>query len=102
MNVYKCKIIYEGDDYQESDLTESMDSYNDIITIKLKGINNITEMSGMFCGCESIKSLPYISKWNTSNVTNMGAIFWGFKSLISFTYISKWDTSNFVDMCDMF
>jgi len=28
-------------------------------------------MSHIFSGCESLKSLPDISKWNTKNIINM-------------------------------
>ena len=33
---------------------------NEIITIKLKGYNNITVMYDMFCGCEALYSLSDI------------------------------------------
>ena len=49
----------------------------DEIKIKLKGINNISNMSWMFSGCNSLSSLPDISKWNTSNVNNMSGMFYG-------------------------
>ena len=32
-------------------------------------------MSYMFANCESLSSLPDISKWNTNNVTNMTTMF---------------------------
>ena len=38
-------------------------------------------MCSMFNYCESLISLPDISKWNTKNVTNMSWIFHGCKSL---------------------
>ena len=31
--------------------------------------NNVTNISGLFAGCSSLKSLPNISKWNTKNLT---------------------------------
>ena len=34
-------------------------------------------MSYMFSGCESLSSLPDISKWNTSNVKRMEDMFRG-------------------------
>ena len=33
----------------------------------------------MFCRCESLNSLPDISKWNTSNINNMWDMFYGCK-----------------------
>ena len=38
--------------------------------------SNVTNMSDMFFNCNSLSSLPDISKWNTSNVTNMGNMFY--------------------------
>ena len=53
------------------------------LKIKLKGINNITDMSSLFSGCLSLTSLPDISKWNTNNVTDMSFMFRGCSSLSS-------------------
>ena len=41
--------------------------------------SNVNNMSHMFCECESLNSLPDISKWNTSNVNNMSLMFYGCK-----------------------
>jgi len=51
-------------------------------------------MSSMLYECNSLFSLPDISKWNTSNVKDMSKMFSGFNSLISLPNISKWNTSN--------
>ena len=48
----------------------------------------------MLYECNSLISLPDISKWNTSNVKEMSKMFSGFNSLISLPNISKWNTSN--------
>ena len=57
-------------------------SYNkNKLEIKLKGIDNVTNMNHMFDGCSSLSSLPDISKWNTINVINMSNIFSGCSSL---------------------
>ncbi len=40
-------------------------------------------MTGMFYNCNSLQSLPDISKWNTSNVTNMMFMFSECISLIN-------------------
>ena len=34
-------------------------------------------MSYMFCWCNSLESLPDISKWDTKNVNNMSGMFFG-------------------------
>ena len=36
---------------------------------------NVNDMSYMFYKCNSLVSLPDISKWNTSNINDMGDIF---------------------------
>ena len=63
---------------------------------------NVKNMSFMFYGCESLKSLPDISNWKTENVINMMCLFYNCKSLISLPDISKWKTENVIDMGDMF
>ena len=64
--------------------------------------NKVTDMSHMFSGCYSLKSLPDMSNWNTKNVTNMSYMFCGCESLISLPDISNWDTRNIIDMSRMF
>ena len=56
----------------------------------------------MFCECQSLISLPDISKWNTNNVTNMSRMFQQCSSLLSLPDISKWNTNNITDMSSMF
>ena len=90
-NKNKCKMIIDN---KELDITRkyNIENYkNNKLEIKLKGINNVTDMSGMFSGCSSLSSLPDISKWNTINVTNMKSMFRGCSSLPD---ISKWNTNN--------
>ena len=90
---------------KEYELTQRyyIKNYNDNkLEIKLKGINNIIDMSSMFDGCSSLSSLPNISKWNTQSVINMSYMFKGCESLSSFPYISKWNTKNVYDMSYMF
>ena len=50
---------------------------------------NVNDMSFMFYECNSLISLPDISKWNTSNVNNMSYMFSGCNSLISLPDIPK-------------
>ena len=51
-------------------------------------------MSYIFSECSALKSLPDISKWNTSNANNMSYMFKRYYSLSSLPDISKWDISN--------
>ena len=64
-------------------------------------ISNVKDMSWMFNGCKSLISLPDISKWNTFKVNNMSRMFNGCNFLISLPDISKWNTSKFNDMSGM-
>ena len=76
INYQKCKIIYNNEEYELTEYINDIDEdFNNEIKIKLKGINNISNMSSMFYECNSLSSLPDISKWNTSNVTTMGDMF---------------------------
>ena len=59
-------------------------------------------MQCMFARCSSLKSLPDISKWNTSKITNISHIFYGCSSLISIPDISKWNISNVILMSNIF
>ena len=83
-NKDKCKIIYEEKEYEIKEKFNIDDKIkNEILEIKLKGINNITDMSYMFFGCSNLSNLPDISKWNTNNVTNMDNMFNGCSKLTS-------------------
>jgi len=50
----------------------------------------------MFYGCNSLISLPDISKWNVSNVINMEYLFGKCYSLINLPDLSKWNISNVI------
>ena len=70
-NSDKCKIIYKNKEYQLKQFFKDIDNnYNnkDIISFQLDGINHITDMSWLFSECNSLISLPDISKWNTSKL----------------------------------
>ena len=69
---------------------------------------NVTNMNGMFFGCNSIKSLD-LSNFNTCKVTNMNSLFsgnprshLGCLSLEEIKGLDKFDTSNVTDMSGMF
>ena len=60
-----CKMIIDDKEYEISE-KYNIENYNDnILEIKLKLIENVTNMSYMFYGCESLSSLPDISIWDT-------------------------------------
>ena len=131
-NFDKCKIIVNEIEMNLCSYIEisKLKIYKDnTFKIKLKGLKNVTDMSGMFnCGnyiislpdisnfktskvtkmvslfahCEELTSLPDISNWDTSNVSDMSFIFESCKSVISLPDISSWNTKNVTNMRGMF
>ena len=101
-NKNKCKMIIDNKEYKITEKYNISNYNNNKLEIKLKGIDNVTNMSYMFEGCSSLSSLPDISKWNIDNVTDMSFMFNECKSLSSLTDISKWNTNNVTNMSYMF
>ena len=95
-------MIIDNKEYELTTKYNNKKSNNNKLKIKLKGINNITNMSYMFSECSSLISLPDISKWNTINVKDMSNMFENCSSLSSLPDISKWNTSNVTNMSNMF
>jgi len=97
-----CKMIIDNKENELKEKFNIKNYNNNILKIKLNGIDNITDMGFMFVGCSSLLSLPDFPKWNTNNVTNMNNMFVGCSSLTSLPDISKWDINNVTDMSGMF
>jgi len=70
-----CKIYYEDDELPLQEYFNIKNIKKDFLELKLKAEQYITNMDSMFSGCESLISLPDISKLNTKYVTNMSNIF---------------------------
>ena len=100
-NMDRCQIELDG---QNRQLTVFLDVGNRTgkLTIKLKGINLVTNMSYLFDRCTALISLPDIENWNTSNITDMSFAFSGCSSLKSFDGISQWNTEKVTNMSHMF
>ena len=123
-----CKIIYENKEYDLNDSFDCKSIKNNVLKIKLEGINNaiilddmfkhcselsdqsdfsnwdtsyVISMTGLFRGC-SLEKIPDISKFNTSNVICMAEMFSGCSHLISLPDISRFNTSNLIIMREMF
>ena len=60
----------------------------------------VTDMSGMFNGCQKLSSLD-LSKFNTEKVTNMSGMFYGCQKLSSLD-LSKFNTEKVTNMSSMF
>ena len=98
------------------DFHDSFTNYDELTTArlmfcgmeKLTTINNLsrlntanmTDMSGMFCGCKSLTSLD-LTNFNTANVTNMGDMFSWCLSLKNLD-LSGFNTANVTYMGWMF
>jgi len=63
-----CKMVIEDEEYEITSKYNVKKNNENKLNIKLKGINNVTNMSEMFYGCSSLSSFPDISKWNTNNI----------------------------------
>ena len=109
-NKYKCLIIYKNQFCELEHFLNDIPIASDYrytnpkktVSIKLKGINNITNMSEMFYDCNTLLSLPDISKWNTENITSMKGIFFRCGLLASLPDISKWNLYKVNDISNMF
>ena len=69
----------------------------DLLNVNTK---NVTDMSGMFIGCNGLTSLD-LSSFDTKNVTNMQYMFCDCRGLTSLD-LSGFDTRNVTDMSGMF
>ena len=67
------------------------------VNLNMIDTSKITDMSGMFDRCTSLKSLD-VSKWDVSNVKDMRYMFYGCKSLDTDTTMWNIITSNVNDM----
>jgi surface protein len=63
---------------------------------------NVTDFSGMFEVCSSLKEIKGLSSLNTSKATTMASMFSGCEKLESINGLDKWDTSNVTKFTDMF
>ena len=68
--------------------------------IEYLNTENVTEMSGMFCGCKALTMLD-VSKFDTKNVQSMSSMFWRCHALTTLD-ISNFDTQNVTEMSGMF
>ena len=97
-----CKMIINNKEYKIERRYYIKNYNHNILKLKLKGFNNITDMSYIFNECSSLSSLPDISKLNTDNVIDMCGMFNGCSSLTSLPDISKWNTNKVISMSYIF
>ncbi|UQS84158.1 BspA family leucine-rich repeat surface protein [Bombilactobacillus thymidiniphilus] len=97
------EIVFDKDvvaNVNSSKLFEGLTNLKEIIGLKNLDTANVTNMTNMFSGCESLISLD-LSNFDTSNVTDMYEMFQGCKSLTSLD-LSNFNTANVTDMEAMF
>ena len=61
----------------------------------------VTNMRGMFRGCDKLTEVKNVTSWNTKNVEDMEFLFRGCSSLTTLD-LSKWDTAAVTNMNSMF
>jgi len=88
-NKKNCKMIINNKEYGIEEQFNIEKYTNNKLEIKLRVIDNMTNMRYMFKGCISLSSLSNISKLNTNNVTDMNGMFNQCSSLSSLPDISK-------------
>ena len=104
-NIYKCKIIYKDQEYELkeyiNDIDKEYDNKNEF-TIKLRGINNLTDISYIFKGCKSLTSFIDKSNFDISRIINMENMFYECESLLPLHITSNLNNSNSANMNQLF
>ena len=75
---------------------------NGLLTIKLRGEKNTSDISYIFSECESLVYKKYLSNLNDMSITNMTVTFSQCTSLISLPDISNFNTENVIKMNNLF
>lgn len=83
-----------------SGLFKNFSKLTEIQGLELLNTSNVTNMHGMFEGCDELKSID-ISSFDTSNVEDMSYLFSECESITSIN-LTNLDTSNVKDMSHMF
>jgi surface protein len=72
------------------------------IEASMLDVSNVTDMTGMFFSCKSLKNVDGLASWDVSNVAIMYCMFDGCRSLKNVDSLSNWDVSNVKDRDGMF
>ena len=71
------------------------------IDISTWNTNNITDMSGMFAGCDNLEYIKFGKNWKTDNVSDMNGMFKHCENL-EFLDVDDWNTSQLINANGMF
>lgn len=95
-NLNRMEFLFGGPNGEDTYLSALTTIYG------MENLNtaNVTDMSGMFYGCESLTDIDLYA-FNTANVTDMSSMFEGCKSLTSID-VSAFNTANVTAMSRMF
>ena len=110
-----CMLLFDGfscssvsfDNFNTSEVTDMTGMFQNCSSLRsLDGIggwntSSLRSIRGMFNYCSSLTSLD-LSGWNTSNVDNMSMAFQCCSSLTDLNGISGWNTSGVADLSYMF
>ena len=98
-----CKIIYENKEFNLNEYYhyDYKNIKNNLLKIKLKGINNVTNLHSIFKECSLLSHHSDFSNWDTTYVTDMSYLFYHCK-FYQMPDISKFNTTNVGDMSVMF
>ena len=99
---WDCKNVINFYNISELGIFHDCESLSSLPDISKWNIQNVNDISYMFSNCKSLSSLPDISKWNTQNVNDMSGIFSNCKSLSFLPDISKWNTEKATNMNSIF
>ena len=104
INKYNCYLIIDCQQKELCSLLKLNKNQKEKNSLKISLIETktITNISNMFNGCNSLKSLPDFSEWNTNKITDMSYMFNNCNSLELLPDISKWDIRNVINMSYMF
>ena len=98
----KLYIASPGETYFPQDSSMLLNNYTNVTRIEFNNVNtsNVTNMGGIFYGCNSLTNID-LSSFNTSSVTQMGGMFSGCSSLTGID-LSSFNTSSVTQMGAMF
>jgi len=98
----KIKLIKINEPTDLSEMFYGCDCLSKINIINTWNNSNVTTMSEMFYGCKALKALPDMSELVTNKVTDLSSMFEECEILENLSGISKWNVENVISMRDMF
>ena len=96
------KISYRASDSNDDEVYDLSTEIKSFYEISKWDTKNVTDMSFIFAGCESLNHLPDISKWNIKNVRKIAGLFISCIRIETVPNISKWNIKNITDISWLF